>query len=232
MPASVPSLHSILQDVVRESKRILKPNGSAVFILQPNYKKIGQMRLWIWEFLLWAARDWNLIQDVYWWSTDSLPTSGANRKHGFLRQSVKMCIWPGPSDCYRNQDDILWKASDGHAARKWTDRALQKRPSGYTVRDGRTAQTSTVRGGTVPFNLLPIPHASDSAAGNHPAATPYELVSWWCRYILPKKGVLLDPFCGSGTVLAAGLDQGASKVIGIDKEKKYLTIAKKRIQRG
>jgi hypothetical protein len=36
-------------------------------------------------------------------------------------------------------------------------------------------------------------------------------------------------FCGSGTMLAAGLDCGASKVIGLDKEAKYLEIARRRV---
>ena len=35
----------------RKCRRVLKPKGSAVFILQPNYEKLGQMRLWLWEFL-------------------------------------------------------------------------------------------------------------------------------------------------------------------------------------
>ena len=33
-------------------------------------------------------------------------------------------------------------------------------------------------------------------------------------------------------MLVAGLDHGASKAIGIDKEKKYLAIAKRRITKG
>ena len=33
-------------------------------------------------------------------------------------------------------------------------------------------------------------------------------------------------------MLAAGLDHGASKVIGIEKEKKYLAITKRRIVKG
>ena len=36
----------------------------------------------------------------------------------------------------------------------------------------------------------------------------------------------------SGTMLVAGLDHGAAKVIGIDQEKKHLGIARRRIQRG
>ncbi len=215
--------------VVNESKRVLKPKGSAVFILQPNFDKIGKMRLWLWKFMLQAAEEWNLVQDCYWWAIDTLPSAGANRKHGLMRQSVKTCVWLGHPDCYRNQEAVLWEPSEKHAARKWSDRALRNRPSGHTVRDGRTAMTSEIRGGSVPFNLLPIANSMTGDTGGHPASTPYDLAAWWCRYILPPKGVLLDMYCGSGTMLAAGLDNGASKVIGIEKERKYLNVAKKRV---
>jgi DNA modification methylase len=47
---------------------------------------------------------------------------------------------------------------------------------------------------------------------------------------LPEGDVLLDPFCGSGSMLVAGLDEGASQVIGIDKEAKYLETARRRIR--
>ena len=153
----------------------------------------------------------------------------ANRKHGLMRQSVKTCVWLGSPDCYRNQEAVLWEESEKHSTRKWSDRALQNRPSGYTVREGRTAQTSAMRGGTVPFNLLPIPSANTDDTGGHPASTPYDLAACWCRYTLPPKGVLLDMYCGSGTMLAAGLEHGASKVIGIEKERKFLKVAKKRV---
>ncbi len=60
-------------------------------------------------------------------------------------------------------------------------------------------------------------------------ASPDDVAAWWVKYLLPKSGVLLDCFAGSGTMLLAGLDFGASRVIGIDKQKKYLKIAKKRL---
>ena len=66
----------------------------------------------------------------------------------------------------------------------------------------------------------------------HPAATPYAVADWWCRYILPAGGVLLDPFVGSGTMLAAGLNNGASRVVGIDRNDKYLKMAAKRVKEG
>jgi len=221
----------MMKVVVLECRRILKPKGSAVFIFQPNYEKIGRMRLWLWEFLLWSAKEWNLIQDVYWWAIDAMPLAGVNRKYGLLRQSVKMCIWLGSPDCYRNQDAVLWTPSQATSARHRADIALRMGRSGRTYRNSTIAKSADERGGTTPFNLLPIPTGGQpGGAEHHPAATPYELAAWWCRYILPAGGTLLDPFCGSGTMMVAGLDHGASRVIGIDREKKYLGIAKKRIR--
>ena len=66
--------------------------------------------------------------------------------------------------------------------------------------------------------------------GGHSASTPYDLAEWWCMYVLPEVGVLCDPFAGSGAMLQAGLDNGASSVIAVEKMKKYLTIARKRIE--
>lgn len=223
--------HDLMRDVIAESRRVLKPTGSMVVILQPNYEKIGKMRLWLWEFVVWAGREWNLVQDAWWWATDAMPLAGTHRTQGLMRQSVKMCVWLGAPDCYRNQDAVLQKPSDALFADYRASSALNESPSGRTHRNGRIAQTAVERGGTTPFNLLPISTGGQPGGSNgHPATTPYTLADWWCRYLLPQDGVLLDPFCGSGTMLAAGLDNGASEVIGIDREKEYLKTARERVR--
>lgn len=94
--------HSLMKDVVIECRRILKPKGSAVFVLQSNAERMGKMRLWLWEFVVWAGKTWNLVEDVYWWNYTATPTRGAKREFGLLRPSVKMCVWLGPHDCFRN----------------------------------------------------------------------------------------------------------------------------------
>jgi hypothetical protein len=204
-----------------------------VIVLQPNSEKLGKMRLWMWEFVAWAGREWNLVQDCWSWATDAMPLAGANRKVGLMRQSVKMCVWLGSPDCYRNQDAVLCSPSHATSARHRSDIALRHTPRGSTYRNSTIAKAADERGGTTPFNLLPIASGSNiGGAEGHPAVTPYNLAQWWSRYILPEHGVLLDPFCGSGTMLLAGLDCGASKVIGIEKEAKYLRTAKKRIAVG
>jgi DNA modification methylase len=223
---------AMMKNVVGECRRVLKPTGSAVFLVQPNYDTVGRMRLWAWRFVLWAAEEWNLVQDAYWWCTNAPPTHSASRKVGLMRQAVKWCVWLGARDCYRNQDTVLWDVSDATAALRWEDRCLGRRPSGHSMRPGRSAEASLDRGGSTPFNLLPVSAANPAEHRGHPATTPYAIADWWTRYVLPSGGVLLDPFCGSGTMLAAGLDNGASSVIGIDKEARYLKMAMKRIREG
>ncbi|MDA9856582.1 DNA modification methylase [Rubripirellula sp.] len=223
----------LMKDVVRECKRVVKPSGSCVIILQPNYEKLGNMRLWLFDFVSWAGREWNLVQDCWWWATDAMPLAGTQRQHGLMRQSIKMCVWLGNPDCYRDQEAVLWTPAkktlaDVSSARFQGDDRLRYSPSGRTIRQARLARAYQERGGATPYNLLPISTgASSSGREGHPAATPYDLASWWCRYTLPEKGTLIDPFCGSGTSLVAGLDNGARKVIGIDRVNKYLKTAKK-----
>jgi hypothetical protein len=204
-----------------------------VFILQPNSEKSGKMRIWLWEFVVWAAKEWNLVQDVYWWAFDMLPLGGIGRHQGLMRPSIKTCVWLGAPGCFRDQGKVLWTPSQANSAKHRSDIALRIGPSGRPYRNSSIAKAADERGGTTPFNLLPIAVGGQPGGGeSHPATTPYELARWWAKYTLPPGGVLLDPFVGSGTMLQAGLDEGASRVIGIDKEKRYLEIARKRVEKG
>ncbi len=225
--------HDLMRVVVTEGRRLLKPTGSMVVIIQPNSQAVGQMRLWPWEFVSWAGREWNLVEDAYWWAFDAMPLIWSSRKYGLMRQSVKMCVWLGPPDCYRNQDRVLWMPSDELFAERKSNSALRTTPNGRRYRDDRIAEVVEDRGGSTPLNLLPVPVGGAAADGSgHRSLTPYDVAAWWVKYLLPPGGVLLDCFAGSGTMLAAGLDFGASQVIGIEKEKKYLRSAEKRILEG
>jgi len=199
----------LMVDVVREARRVLKPSGSAVFIIQPNSERVGRMRPWAFEFLAWIAREWNLIQDVWWWNHATMPTVHTTRANGLLRASVKMCVWAGDPKCYRHQDAVLWEPSQATiASRKEASARLVYNPSGHHKRQDRAVNTSVERGGVTPFNLLPVANtnsASSAGSKGHGAGTPYALANWWVRYASPPGGRVLDPFCGSGTVGEAAL---------------------------
>lgn len=225
---------SLMDEVVTHAKRVLKPQGSAVFILQPNYRHVGEMRLWLWEFLIRTAKDWNLVQPVYWWRFDALPNSGCNRKHKLLRNSVKYCLWFGPADCYRDQDSVLWTPSDSTLASERAKRlrvGREDRPSGNSVNELKVCDTWRERGGTTPFNLLPISNSDNngSAAFGHGAGTPLKLAAWWTRYICPPGGIILDPFNGAGTMGIAAINQDKN-YIGIEKDPRYCEVSLERIR--
>lgn len=63
----------------------------------------------------------------------------------------------------------------------------------------------------------------------HEAMFPIELASRVVRMYSDKGDVVLDPFMGSGTTAIAALMHGRN-YIGIDKEKKYVDLAKKKIR--
>lgn len=226
-----PEWHELMNGVVSEVRRILKPTGSAVFILQPNSEKVGRMRPWLWEFMAKWARDWNMVQDAWWWNHATPPTIHCHRDVGLMRCSLKACVWLGEPDCFRNQQAVLWSESMANAAARNGDRALRVMPSGLSMRDDRCASAASERGGVTPFNVLPLANSnsvSSSGAKGHGAGTPLALAEWWTRYICPDAGVVLDPFCGAGTMGVAAASTGRP-FIGIEREADYLAIARARI---
>jgi DNA modification methylase len=219
--------------LVTEVRRVLKPTGSAVFILQPNSEKAGKMRLWLWRFMVWIGERWNIIQDVYWWNYTALPSGGV--KSGLLRESAKNCIWVGDTNCYRNQRSVLWSESDWNkvARLNWRiNKDTKASPSGHDVRRQKSMTRVVETGGVTPYNVLPFGNGGRHEAGGlfaHPAGTPLKLCDWWTRYICPPGGTVLDPFAGSGTTGIAALQNGCS-YIGIEKYSKYYPIMQERIE--
>jgi DNA modification methylase len=221
----------LMMGVCRETRRILKPSGSAVFILQPNSAKVGSMRGWLWRFMHWVTTDWNMVQDAYWWNFNALPVGGAITG-GLMRGSVKPCIWAGSKDCYRNQGAVLWQESQANIDKRTKGMVgMEVAPSGRHVNRAGIIGAAARRGGVTPFNLFPVSNgdsSGSSGAYGHGAGTPLKLADWWTRYLVPAGGVVLDPFNGAGTMGIAALQNGAS-YIGIEKMPKYVDVSLQRL---
>lgn len=66
------------------------------------------------------------------------------------------------------------------------------------------------------------------AHNHHPTVKPTALMRYLCRLVTPPGGLVLDPFCGSGSTGKAALLEGFS-FLGIDISAEYCEIARARI---
>jgi DNA modification methylase len=63
---------------------------------------------------------------------------------------------------------------------------------------------------------------------HHPTVKPTALMRYLCRLVTPPRGIVLDPFMGSGSTGKAATLEGF-QFIGIEREEEYIKIAKARI---
>lgn len=65
----------------------------------------------------------------------------------------------------------------------------------------------------------------------HPTVKPVDLMRWLVRLVTPPKGLVLDPFAGTGTTGVACIAEGF-RFVGVERDPEYLAIAKARLSDG
>lgn len=114
-----------------------------------------------------------------------------------------------------------------------TRRAAQDEPGSvcYGTYGGNATDADTYGdvGSAARFFYCAKASRSERDEGNtHPTVKPIALMRWLCRLVTPPNGLILDPFCGSGsTGVAASLE--AFRFVGIDDKADYCEIARQRI---
>lgn len=84
-------------------------------------------------------------------------------------------------------------------------------------------------GGASRFFYTAKASRAERGEGNkHPTVKPLDLMQWLCRLVTPKGGLILDPFCGSGTTGRAAVAEGF-QFVGIELSPEYAAIARARI---
>jgi DNA modification methylase len=63
---------------------------------------------------------------------------------------------------------------------------------------------------------------------HHPTQKPNKLCRHLVRLVTPPKGRVLDPFCGSGSIIVAALEEGMTGT-GIERDPEFYEIASKRV---
>ncbi|KKN75957.1 hypothetical protein LCGC14_0375140 [marine sediment metagenome] len=87
-------------------------------------------------------------------------------------------------------------------------------------------------GGASRFFYCAKASKKDRGEGNtHPTVKPLALMQYLCRLVTPPGGLVLDPFCGSGTTGAACVAEGFD-FVGFELDPQYVEIAERRIGDG
>lgn len=75
----------------------------------------------------------------------------------------------------------------------------------------------------------PRRHGVTPRQNNHPTVKPTDLMRYLCRLITPPGGLVLDPFCGSGSTGKAAMLEGF-RFVGIELSADYCQLAQRRIE--
>ena len=85
-------------------------------------------------------------------------------------------------------------------------------------------------GGASRFFYCPKASRKERGEGNtHPTVKPLALMRWLVRLVTPPDGIVLDPFCGSGSTLVAAVEEGHG-FVGIDLSPEYCATAQHRVE--
>lgn len=88
------------------------------------------------------------------------------------------------------------------------------------IHDGSAEVESAFPAGSARFFYSAKASKADRAGSKHPTVKPIALMRYLCRLVTPPGGVVLDPFCGSGTTVQAAMQEGFN-AIGIEREAQY-----------
>lgn len=94
--------------------------------------------------------------------------------------------------------------------------------------DGMAQRQLSHDGRTTPIENAYQRNAAVSG-NHHPTVKPTELMRWLCRLVTPGGGLVLDPFCGSGSTGRGAIAEGR-RFVGIELNPEYAEVAEARIR--
>ena len=182
----------------------------------PQLWCFGSMRFWLECGRAFADRGWKFAQDIVWEKHNGSGFA-ADR---FRRVHELALHW------YRDEWSGLYVdvPVTNDATKRTVARNRQPRHTGAIG----VSSYSSVDGGP---RLMRSVQSVRSCHGEaqHPTQKPVRIIAPLVLNSCPATGVVLDPFCGSGSTLIAAREDGR-RAIGIEIEERYCEIAAKRLQ--
>ena len=219
-PRQGQALQKFMQPVGQQMFRLLKPGGFAIIFSQPRL--VHRLAVGI-EDVGFEIRDllaWNFTKKAQFkaFSMDHfidrmkktekekrlLKNKMKNRKTPQLRPQFEVMI-------------LAQKPKEGTFVENWMKHET-----------GLIDSTVSLKG-NVPHNLMTIEKPNKEKYNTHLTVKPVQLIEHLIKIFSTNNQIVLDPFIGSGTTAIASLNTNRS-CIGIDIQKDYVALAKKRMK--
>ncbi len=212
-----------LPAIGKELKRILKDGGIAAMVIQDATRNFGKTLTSFKTIIDWCDNaGFKLFETVIY---RKYGTEGAWWTKRFRVDHEYMPIFlKGDRPAYFNKEPL--KIPSKHGGKTMTG-------SGNRRTDGTTTKTITrkINGMKCRGTVWDYLNAGDKnpLKRKHPATFPDKIPTDFIQCFCPPKGVVLDPFIGSGSTAVVAKQLGRS-YIGIDISKEYCKLAEERIK--
>lgn len=204
----------------------LKPSGSLVINIKDKVVD-GVRHRYVWDTIqAFTKKGWYAIDDYVWHKTNPMPGFWPTR----LRDGWEYCFHLSREKRpYINFDAVKKPIGD------WSQTRLAKLGKNDRSRHnsenrsgfGRDISRWAERENVLPGNVLSLPLVGRNMG--HPAVFPVELPRFFIKLLVPKNGLVVDPFSGSGTTGIAALREKKDFVL-IDNNQEYCLQAQKRLK--
>lgn len=222
-----------LANIFTEVRRVLKPSGTFWLNLGDKYKR-GNLMGMPWRVALSLLdSDWFLRNEIIWHKPNAMPSAVKNRltvDHETIFFFVKSQDYHYDADAIREphvtfSENSKMKGGRSHFGKRGSTPEKGKNGGNVNMHDGRWDQAFHPKGRNK-RTVWSIPLSKFREA--HFAVFPQALVETCIKAGCPDNGVVLDPFCGSGTTLLVAAELGRNYV-GIDCSKEYCKMSRKRL---
>lgn len=206
-------------------QRVLRPDGT--FILNIKEKAVrGERHTYVLELILAMRRaGWLWTEEFIWHKKNCYPGKWPNR---FRDSWERLLQFNRQRKFQMYQEAVMVPVGD------WAEDRLRKLSDTDRVRDesrvqsgfGKNISNWVGRKLAYPTNVLHM--ATECANRSHSAAFPETLPDWFIRLFTEPGDLVLDPFAGSGTTLAAA-HKLERRAIGLELNPKYCALMRERL---
>jgi len=199
-----------LRMVFSHVKRVLKPRGTCWVNIGDKYKN-GELFLIPHHFVteMWA-NEWKCFNTIIWHKTNAFTSSSKKR---FTNDFEYMFAFSKQDDYYFDQQYEPYKTTYKSFEYTGVGKKDYLKSGAQNPSDAKRSILKSMKNGKGRHVrcVWNIPHKSSG----HTATFPRKLVTTPILAGSPHGGLVLDPFCGSGTALRVALEYGR-KYVGID----------------